>query len=492
MLGSTIHVNSDRDANILSRDLMKSTDEMRHKKVCLRFDLNTTLSSQGAKMMAEALRCIETEKIYVSFSRELNQDFVDMVVQIIYLDGNQPEIVVQILDGTRSFGSNSAQAQFRFECFRLHKNDERLTAFTYYVCNTNDPVLLKNCMHGNTQVQVFHIRVNEDESLFNAALPLAEAICHSQVSEIRIIDDSGFVIDEQVLRILFQKGFQASGRVFKSLEILGQLDDASSLSEILSCVQSLCLFLLVSKPQLRANRMLLSLSGGLQHTKTLTSLTLLHYKLNDQCMMLLGRGIRNNKSVTSLLLQNNEIGDSGVIAFFGNWQDDSILESLALPFNRIGPVGAERIVTALTNSCAMASVNLSNNPVGDDGLRRIGELLLDVRLRTLNLSWYYHSSDDKAANQRAGQSLLRGMQNNYALVDLTLDGHFNYRGEVRVAIRFYEDLNASGRNMMLIADLPPTVWCHILALCKQKSNAISIIFYFLTEQPHLVNPSALY
>jgi hypothetical protein len=132
----------------------------------------------------------------------------------------------------------------------------------------------------------------------------------------------------------------------------------------------------------------------------------------------------------------------------------------------------------------------------------IGDVLSNQKLTHVNLSWCRENtpradiSSDVAklyekARVRAGQALLEGMQRNYHIQDLCLDGE-GFSQEILHAIAFYIHLNRNGRYLLSASHgLAPTVWCSVFAKLGQSHAQFgaSSVFVLLSEQPNLVQPS---
>jgi hypothetical protein len=187
--------------------------------------------------------------------------------------------------------------------------------------------------------------------------------------------------------------------------------------------------------------------------------------------------------MTTLNLAGNLIGDVGIAAFVENWPEDSNLESLDVSRNSMTSGGLQQLMAALPNRRSMKILNLSRNKFGSDGLEMIGNHLPNLRLQEMDLRNL--SMSNPVASTRAMQSLVRGIKDNYFLEHLDIDCSRVLEHE----INFYTKLNKSGRHLLIANDVPPTLWCSIFAKYRIERDefSLSMIFYFLVEQPLLVN-----
>ncbi len=294
--------------------------------------------------------------------------------------------------------------------------------------------------------------------------------------------------DEECLRVLWQEGLLASGRILKSLQVISngqRLDTTTSdLADIISCVESLDVQHVVLSRNMRRFR---SLCEGLGRTSNLLSLTRQRCRLCDGAVRMLTIGLRNHRSMKALKFEGNLIGDAGISAIVENWPEDSKLKSLDLSYNSITFVGLERLMTALPTRRAMKTLILRGNSIGFEEVEMIGNQLPNLRLREIVIDQV--SMDVQVARIRAMQSLLRGIKANCFLQLLDMTCRRVPRLELGHEITFYTKLNKYGRHLLSIAnDVPPTLWCLIFAEARiEREFSLSIIFYFLVEQPHLVN-----
>jgi hypothetical protein len=90
------------------------------------------------------------------------------------------------------------------------------------------------------------------------------------------------------------------------------------------------------------------------------------------------------------------------------------------------------------------------------------------------------------ARSRAGQVLLKAVQRNLRLQDLSVSGKGLYEEN---HIHFYAIVNRMGGYLLSEHHgLAPAVWCHVLDKCQHEDHfATSIMFLHLQQQPNLVH-----
>jgi Ran GTPase-activating protein (RanGAP) involved in mRNA processing and transport len=273
--------------------------------------------------------------------------------------------------------------------------------------------------------------------------------------------------------------------------------NARLLSDLLVTPNSLT-HLMLSSGQLDVNGITL-LAQALHVNVSIAKLELSGVFIGERGVeILFAHGLRDNLGLTHLKLDDCELDDASVQELVDNWQPNSPICYLSLPRNNIRPDGALRLLGVARHHPALRKLNLSgNNKIGYDGLRRIGESLSNqenlthVDLSDCEETLSYDASREahERARQRAGHALLDGVKQNICLTYLKVDARFHW--EVTNPVVFYTTLNRMGRSLLLTDHgLPATVWCHILVKCRRRKQlGKSLMFYFLSEQPTLVQPS---
>jgi hypothetical protein len=251
---------------------------------------------------------------------------------------------------------------------------------------------------------------------------------------------------------------------------------------------------------------LYSLSDSVGRSHVLKELNLCGTKLGDHGMTALSVGLGTNISLETLRLSDNEIGDEGLAAFADNWHADSQIKALYLCENLIEPRGAQLLFRAIANHVKVQELSLrSNKRIGYAGLKLIGDELANTRLQNLDISYIadtYSDEVDSPNYHKAGRALVEGIRQNFHLRDFEIDGpgsfyvQFDEDEDDEVygyVIDFYVALNNWGRHLLSEDHgFPSTAWCHVFAKALQDSELedshyeTSLIYYFLREQPDLV------
>jgi hypothetical protein len=194
--------------------------------------------------------------------------------------------------------------------------------------------------------------------------------------------------------------------------------------------------------------------------------------------------------------------------FLELWQSNSSIQKLSFYDNAIGPCGAQRLLQAVADHPAMHVLNLQcNENIGYEGLRMIGEEILhQTSLAEIEVGrcakWTEHPDPDckearaqEMASQKAGLALLEGVKRNVRIKKLGVSNLHLLPLGVEKEICFYANLNKMGRYLLSTDhELASTIWCYILAKCQSQSvvdNKESIIYFFLSAQPSLVQQAAM-
>jgi hypothetical protein len=199
------------------------------------------------------------------------------------------------------------------------------------------------------------------------------------------------------------------------------------------------------------------------------------------------------------MLTHLEIDDAIVQCFVNNWHPDSNLRYLYLPWNDIGFVGVQMLLQAAQQHLVLRKIELDDNNVGFEGLRLIGNFLPSLQhvthLQIENCVHLHHFDDFtcEAAHQqeqtrhRAGHTLLNGIKGNVYMKEFSFDE--NVFPDMCEEIGFYVCRNQLGRYLLTTHhELASTVWCIILSRCNYESRRADYVYFFLREQPHLVQP----
>jgi hypothetical protein len=161
----------------------------------------------------------------------------------------------------------------------------------------------------------------------------------------------------------------------------------------------------------------------------------------------------------------------------------------------MGPTGVKLLMQASSAHACVQELNFSlTGPMGYEHLTIIAnDVLTHSKLSSLGLPSFVNFDGDpkiqaaiNAKKQVAFQALVDAVKNNLYLEELR---QIDMPRKFEVQIRFYLELNNFGRRFAFQGDrlMAPTMWPYILAKCRQD---ISMMFYFLQEQPTLIPGAA--
>jgi hypothetical protein len=478
---------NDRDATILDQLLIARPNRAyKANEIIIHLSGTTAFSEKGARKVAKWICGLDEQPIVrvEVASSMLDFEFVNSMASIIYLQGKKPEFYVH--DPNHRIQLEA----FNNHCRQLQQNEQKEYNFDQSLGKAAS-IQFAMSLHGNTALKKLTLRFDNDLSTDQDLLPLAAGICHSAVSSLAIWNMciSSTEFGGQGLRVLLQQGIQASGRLLlESLEIhaLTRTLNTSGLAEIIPCVETLSLkYVHFGLPEDRSQ--FHSLCEGLGRTSNLLGLTLERCNLDDDATRMLFNALLNHRSMTTLNLAENHIGDAGIAALVEFWPEDSRLEVLDLRGNQIATGGVQQLMTALPNRRAMKTLILLRNGFGFDEVEMIGIHLPNLKIREICIGEV--SMLNGVTRTRVMHSWLRGIQDNHFLQTIFMTRNRNFRLELMDEIVFYTKLNKYGRYLRSIAnDVPPALWCLIFAKARiERDFNLSMIFYFLVEQPHLVN-----
>jgi hypothetical protein len=171
-----------------------------------------------------------------------------------------------------------------------------------------------------------------------------------------------------------------------------------------------------------------------------------------------------------------------------------------LPDNDIGPAGVQSLLRAAQEHPALREIHLEGNRrIGYEGARLIGNELPNLHhIIHLDITDIIRWSDHVQVNAKiqAEQALMNGVIDNTGILKLLLSKD-EFSGVFQDSIRLYTRLNDLGRYLLATENgLPSTIWCHVFEtnriweisdICRMR-YAASAIYFFLREQPHLVQP----
>ncbi len=472
---------NDRDASIILDQLLISRpthpyyNSLKTKVLTIVLKGKTDFTKTGASKLAKRLCALDERPIvHVRIaSRYMDFKFVQKVVKIIYLEGNKPELYV--------FDSYHERPEtFNNLCRQLQQNHQSLKEYTYKSLGNAASIQFGMSLHGNTVLQ----KLTLQDFTLGQARALPAGISNSAMTTL-VINNLSF--DGCKLGIICQFGIRASGRLWNlTISAPAEMLKTIELAEIAPCLQSLTLENVnMGLPSDQSQFQILCEGLG-GHTSNLLGLTLQQCRMDDGAMTILANGLHNLRSMKTLNVADNRIGDNSIAAFVDNWPEDSELEVLDLGYNLITSDGLQRLMTALPNRRAMKTLNLMRNAFGCDGVEIIGNHLPNLNLREIMIGEV--SMVDQAARTQAMNSCLRGIHANYFLRHLDIRGYSLPQLEFKDEITLFTELNKYGRRLLIADNVPPALWCLILAKARiEREFSLSMIFYFLVEQPPLVN-----
>jgi hypothetical protein len=367
--------------------------------------------------------------------------------------------------------------------------------------HTDGVARLGQSMIRNTQVRSFEMEsfvLNEQQ-----CRSLAAGIAQSELATFRV--KNGVT---SVQTILFD-GIQASQSIRKIVLDNVPIEDLNGLEGLVMPSLQTLEISGASHWNLQYGHLV---SNSLARNASLTKLSLTGCAIGDDGLIPLVMLELPSLPLTSLKIDNCGIGDNIARMLADHWLPFlTNLKTLELQENNIGPGGARQLLRAVTGCPAMQELTLTENrSIGYAGLSLIGEELPHVQLKSVVICEcadyipYTNSSSNEAiaqerAWQDAGRALIDGVRRNLHIKNLELNSIFDMilPLEISQEIDFYTKLNELGRYLLAIPAnddraLPLGGWSYILAKCRDRfepDTAPSLIFFFLSEQPTLVQPS---
>jgi hypothetical protein len=374
-------------------------------------------------------------------------------------------------------------------CARVRKDDPSLTLVgTHYFQGLDFASQLGPAMIGNTKLREFGLmftELSEQEATF-----LAKGIAQSKLKKIDIWCD--FVRSASARKILYQ-GISQSTTIQEISLTDVKVEVLDGLGDVVLALKQLEQLKIEEVCRFSDQRLFQLVSNAFM--SNITSLKLEGVELGDFTMA--AQGFGNNVTLKTLELDNCELDDCHIQLLVERWHPKSQLKRLLLDRNNVGPEGMQLVFRAAAEHLSLHELSLRRNPgIGLKGLKLFGEQLsTQLHLKDVNIDYCAEviSYDDEnspeaqlqaEAIQQARCALMNGMKQNQSITQLRLDVPFN-----SLQVSFYTELNQFGRGSLLSTDqqLAPTIWCHALAKCQQQPNyATSFLYYFLCEQPTLV------
>jgi hypothetical protein len=247
------------------------------------------------------------------------------------------------------------------------------------------------------------------------------------------------------------------------------------------------------------------LGDNLGKSSSLTKLALDNGRLSVISIKRLGQGLLQNTSLKILDFESCQLNHAHIAVLMEQWHPDLQIEALCLQGNNICDRGLQMLLSAITTGrMPIRKLDLSfNHSIGYKGLQLIGEALPSLKSLTdvnttmcCDYTYVYNKRVTKYAQDKASRAILNGMKHALHLKRF-YTWHNQLREDMENEFSFYDFLIRNGR-YLLSSDqrLASTVWCHVLDWCQsrkrsffassKKRHIASAIYYFLCEQPSLV------
>jgi hypothetical protein len=358
---------------------------------------------------------------------------------------------------------------------------------------------LGSAMEGNTHL--VHLEMTKLNLTEIAARALANGIYHSKLYSLGIV---GAIIGSPTVQQILYERISMTQTIQQICLANVPTETLDGLDEVLVKLKQLD-WLEIKEVAQWSPRHGQLVCDTLTPTSTITTLRLDRVHLGNDGFILVAQGLRHNMTLKSLLLASCGLRDNNIQLLIDGWHTDSPLECLTLANNKIGPQGAQLLLRAAAEHPALQELDLDDNKtMGFEGLKLIGEelpaqsrSLARVSLKGCGDVTIYNDKScrqaqkQKRAGKEARKALMDGMKSNQSITLLQVFDPYD-RCKLPWSIDFYNAINGFGRRLLLSMDHPlaPMVWCHVLAKChRQPKWSTSFIYYFLCEQPSLVQPS---
>jgi hypothetical protein len=375
--------------------------------------------------------------------------------------------------------------EFR-ECLgRLQANDPTLQQLCFFYLCPISASLMGRALTTNTHLRL--LILNNLAGLDNrSAADVADGIRHSKIEELAV--SSKVFVDQPVLWQQVCQAVQASSTIrqlllsFENEPVVSTSMDrlGNSLSSLANLEKlTLELFHGIIIDQV--------LSNILSKSSSLTTLSLRTDPPDEDVdVNRLVQILCRSSSLKRLELRECNINNNNLQLLVDCWHPNLSIRSLCLDFTLFDSSGLQILLRAIAaGHMLLHELDLPRNfSLGYDGFRILGEALPSLTTVT-HVS--FHSSGLHGKHKKACQALLNGTKLALQLRKLEIVQYINLQ-EFQNEFDFYAHLIRHGRYLLASNHgLASTVWCHILGNC-QGPHGVSSIFYFLREQPNLVQP----
>jgi hypothetical protein len=230
------------------------------------------------------------------------------------------------------------------------------------------------------------------------------------------------------------------------------------------------------------------LSNNLSKSSSLSTLVLKNcftgFAINDLVNIL-----RQSSSLTRLELDDCGINNGALDLLVDRWHPSLTIRSLRLQSWSRGGHALKTLLRAVASGrMPLHELDLTLHQCSVcHALQILGEALpslTNVTYVSLSLNGWDKPTRD--LQEKASRALLNGMKVALQLQKLKITGNYILSQEFPNEHDFYMSLIRHGRYLLAANHgLASTVWCHILEKCQGRST----VFYFLREQPSLIQPS---
>ncbi len=400
-------------------------------------------------------------------------------------------------------------------CSEIQRNDQGTTKFSYYMpieaenqylrlmVDNQHLRLLGTSLVGNTNLReiVFHQLYLNNES---EAQTLAAGIAQCKLQKLTFsghVEDATTTHDEpgSCVRI-FHNGI-CSSQTINSINLFWLngpwMENFASTVLYSLRLQHLSIASIDFYGDCGLNRIL---SEVLIRQPSLIDLEVRDCDLGDVDSLCWTRSLHLCRSLKTLNIRHCGIGDRAAGHLAEHiLHPGSLLQRLALQENQIGVAGVQSLLLAVQRHPALIELDLEGNQnMGYEGQRLIGNALPNLaHLTHINIrncvAVAERDMDPNCeaalsylrAKQQAEEALLNGVVRNVGIV-LSMDCN----EPISDVTRLHLALNNNGRYLLAAHHgLPSTIWCNILGKLHNQYESKSLIYFFLREQPSLVQPA---
>jgi hypothetical protein len=321
------------------------------------------------------------------------------------------------------------------------------------------------------------------------AVDLANGIQLSNIEELAVYSSVFDVQNEYWQQVC--PGIQSSSTINKLELVFERKQFATSsldwLEHILSSIPTLQQLSFILCNGIAIDRVLLH---NLGKASSLTTLSLKNLdKVNIHHLV---RVLSNSSaSLQRLELEYCAIDNSTLQRLVDCWHANLTIRSLSIKTSTFDYLGLQTLLRAVaTGHMILHELDLAHHfQWGFKELQILGESLPSLTTVThVSCTFLYSLTRQHDKLKKANLAIVDGMKQAMQLRKVNISDHVILR-DLEDEFRFYAYLIRHGRYLLATNHgLATSVWCHILERC-QGPHAMSTIYFFLREQPYLVQPS---